>query len=139
VSQTTAKNRAQSAHWAQKQHSKTNSKATLPPYGALVDKYKQEAGLIVCVGSKAWDRAKSKSWIAHMPKVVLPFSEAPNRYKWPVIGRTVMICSFGQPENYQRLIDLSKCLLKQGAVWVLWVMKDYPVTKIERPVMEKVA
>jgi len=139
VKQAIVNNRAQSAHRAQIKHTKANNNATLPPYGISVDKFKPEAGLIVCVGSKSWDHAKSKSWIAHMPKVVLPFSESPSCYKWPVHNRTVMICSFGQPESHQCLIELSKCLLKHGAIWVLWTIKGSPITKIERPSMEKAA
>ena len=113
-------------------------KKILPPYGKLVDKSKNE--LIVCTGSGAWQRAKSKAWFGHTPKLVLPLNENPGRYRWPVNGRNVLVFSFGQQESYQRLIDLSKCLLKHGAVWVLWVMPwDYPATKFERKIRKAVA
>lgn len=141
MSQTTVKNQnhARPARRAQKMHTKTNSNAILPPYGKYVDKYKQDAGLIVCVGSEAWKQAKSKSWIAGMPKVVFPFNGVPSHYKWPAHGRTVMICDFGQPESYQRLIELSGCLLKCGAIWVVLAINSHSITKTERLGMENTA
>lgn len=117
-----------------------NCKMILPPYGALVDQFKQEDGLIVCTGSNAWQRAKNKAWVNGMPKVVLPFGENPDRYKWPANGRNILVFSFGQPESYQRLIDLSKCLLQHRAIWVLWCMPwDYPAIKFERKSREQAA
>ena len=102
----------------------------------MVDKFKTKDDLIVCTGSNAWQRAKSKSWLGHTPKLVLPLNENPGRYRWPVNNRYVMVFGFGQQETYQRLIELSRCLLKHGAVWVLWVMPGYPMTKIERSTKE---
>ena len=103
----------------------------LPPYGTKVDTYPEKNQIIICTGSEAWQRAKSKSWMRSTPKLVLPLTEPPDAYKWPVANRHVMVFSYGVPEAHQRLIDLSRCLLEHGAIWVLWVMR--PMTKIERP------
>ena len=130
-------NHTRSPHRAQTNQISKTSKAILPPYGLQVDKFQKESGLVICTGSDAWQRAKSRSWIPGMPKVALPFGENPNLYKWPAKGRNVIIFGFGRLETYQQLIELSKCLLKHGATWVLWCMPEHKGIKFERKCMEK--
>jgi len=110
----------------------TPKRLILPPFAKSIDKFSRRDEIIICTGSEAWQRAKSPTWFCNVAKLVLPMDEPPERYKWPVSGRYVMVFGFGELDTYHRLIELSKCLLKRGAIWALWLIPGHRMTKIER-------
>lgn len=118
----------------------------LPPYGRAViektyprvayeEKYEMLDSLIVLTGSRGFGAAHSERiFYNKLARVVLPFGEAPDGYRWPVEGRDCMIKTFGKPESAQALVWLAGELISAGAPFVLLSADSvfgYPTVKIE--------
>ncbi len=108
-------------------------KAKLPPYGrSAMQTPSPIYQSIIFTGSGAWDHISNKNFYPTSNKLLLPFGDDSNQYQWPENSTEVMVFSRGEPETKQQLLLLSKCLLQYGANFILWVLPDYPITKIER-------
>lgn len=81
--------------------------------------------IMILTGSGSWCRAKSRTWLDGA-KVILPFGEPPDRYVWPVAGRSCVLWSFGESESRHTLIRLSLELIQCGAVRVAWACGPCP-------------
>lgn len=88
------------------------------PYSKRLDPVSHNS-LGICTGSQAWTRAESPYWWTGR-KLVLPFGEEPEGYRWPVAGRDYVVWGFGEPEPRERLVRLSVALVQAGAVAVHW-------------------
>lgn len=102
-----------------------------PPFSRTIENFKN-ADIIVCTGSEAWNKAKSKTWQARTAKLVMPFHSDPSLLIWPVAGRYVQVWTCGKPENFDQLLLLAQCLLNDGADKVLLLDIDRPMTVIKR-------
>lgn len=118
----------------------------LPPFGrAVVEKtyprvaYEQGVqmldSLVVFTGSRGFDAAKiERLFYNQLARVVLPFGQAPDGYRWPVEGRDCLIENFGQAEPMQVFLVLARELILAGAPFVLILAESVfqrPLTKIE--------
>jgi len=99
-----------------------------PPYAKAIPPDRDF--IIICTGSDAWNRVKSKSWFGSLAKTLLPLKDDPSIYKWFfVANKEVIIFSNGATiEPYKRLIELTRTLLAYGALKVLWCIPAYKDT-----------
>ncbi|SHE19264.1 hypothetical protein [methanotrophic endosymbiont of Bathymodiolus puteoserpentis (Logatchev)] len=96
----------------------------LPPYAKNIPNNQEY--IIICTGSEAWSRAQSISWMNEVVKTLLPLGDAINAYRWDfVYCKEVILFSNGTLETYDRLTELSRSLLKHGALKVLWCIPKF--------------
>lgn len=82
--------------------------------------------IIICTDSEAWSRAQSISWMNEVVKTLLPLNDDINTYKWDfAYQKDVVLFSNGTLETYERLTELSRSLLKHGALKVLWCIPKF--------------
>ena len=100
-----------------------------PPYANQLN-LSAGACLVICTGSKGWQRAKFSTWFPGA-KVVLPFGDDPAAYAWSMAaGYDVMITGFGDLEPIATIVSIAGLLLAAGAGLVLYVPERGPVTRI---------
>ena len=96
----------------------------LPPYAKNIPT--DQNCIVVCTGSDSWKRAKSKSWLNDQAKKLLPLNEEINTYRWDfTYNKDVVLFSNGVLETYERLIELSREILKHGALRVMWCIPEF--------------
>ena len=87
-----------------------------------INGYSCKSDLLICTGSGAWTKAHNNNWIRNTYKLILPMNISPDKQDWPCADRYVMLFSAGNPDSHERLISLTRRLLQQRAIWVMWVM-----------------
>lgn len=101
----------------------------LPPYAKSIPE--NQNCIVVCTGSEAWNRAKSMSWLSRLNKTLLPSGNDPDSFRWDFVsGKEVVIFSNGIIEKYDRLVELSRCILQYGARSILWCIPEFKMMKL---------
>jgi len=104
----------------------------LPPYGKRLSTHpNRNQSVFILTGDKAFSVASGHNSLSIQPKLVLPFSESPDGFKWPVYGRDCLILSHGKPEPMPVIYELAKQLILHGANFVLLSLKNHRMTKIQ--------
>lgn len=99
----------------------------LPPYAKNIPT--NQSCIAICTGSTAWDRAKSQGWLSGLIKTLLPIGDDIRTYRWGFVGgKDTVIFSSGKPETYERLVELSRELLRYGALKVVWCIPGVKTT-----------
>jgi hypothetical protein len=91
-----------------------------PPYATELRSKPRHKSVVILTGSGAWDIAKKHNSISLQPKLLLPFGENSEHFKWPVNGRDCIVLSHGEPEPYEIILKLARCLLESGATKIVW-------------------
>jgi len=103
-------------------------KLPLPPYAKIIPN--NQGCIFICTGSKAWDRTKSATWHKDYKKALLPLKQEINGFNWQfVLNRDVLLFSHGVLETYDRLIQLSRILLLNGARSVDLCVPEYKMSR----------
>ena len=107
----------------------------LPPYAKNIP---PDANCFaVCTGSESWDRAKSTSWLSHTHKTLLPLNDDIDSYRWSFAqNKEVVLFSNGTQETHDRLMELTRAMLSNGAKFVLWCIAGQPMNKFSGVVSE---
>lgn len=98
--------------------------AKLPPYAKQLVFNCVEVHVLT--GKGAFERGGSPYWFAGQ-KIVLPFGEPIDSFRWPVDGLPCVVWSFGEPESYERIRSLVLHLVAAGAWRVVVVGKQLDV------------
>jgi hypothetical protein len=102
-----------------------------PPYTVELRTKPRHKSVVILTGAGAWNIAKQSNSISLQPKLLLPFRENPEHFKWPVSGRNCVVSGYGEPEPYQAILQLTQCLLSGGALYVIWGFQGKPITRID--------
>ena len=99
----------------------------LPPYAKSIPN--NQDCVVICTGSDAWRRAKSKGWLNGLTKTLLPLNDEIDAYRWDfTYNKDVLLFSNGILETYERLIELSRALLAHGALRITWFIPEFHAT-----------
>jgi hypothetical protein len=101
-----------------------------PPYAIELRSKPLDKTVIVMTGSDAWEIAKERNSISLQPKLLLPFGKNPEHFKWPVSGRNCVVSGYGEPEPYQQILKLARCLLEAGATKIVFGFKNVRTTTV---------
>jgi len=84
--------------------------------------------LVVCTGSQAWERATSLSWLHNTHKIVFPFKDDISSYKWCcTYHKEIVLFSHGILESYERLLELTREILRYGSYKVTWCIPSFNI------------
>jgi len=103
-------------------------KKPLPPYAKGIPN--NQNCIFICTGSKAWDKAKLTHWHKRYKKTLLPLKQDISGFNWKfVLNRDVLIFSHGILDTYERLVQLSRVLLLNGARSVDLCVPEYKMSR----------
>jgi len=108
----------------------------LPPYGKPI-KALLQTGIVpkndiyIYVGEYAWDKGKKSYKTKPDRTLILPPTDSPQQYEWPVKGCDIIIIETSQLPN-ELLEDIVYVLFIYGAKQVITISKDLRNTFYEK-------
>jgi hypothetical protein len=102
-----------------------------PPYAIELRSKPRHKSVVILTGAGAWNIAKDQNSISLQPKLLLPFGENPEHFKWPVSGRDCVILNYGESEPHETILKLTRCLLLGGSLFVLWAIQGKQITRVD--------
>lgn len=99
----------------------------LPPFGKKLILSTSDSIFIFLGDNKSWQRAANEYRRGTTRSLVLPDSDNPAAFRWPVQQRDIIVTDFGEMDElkYKRL---SLVLLKQGALGVIVIHESSNTT-----------